>query len=595
MEDLYNDRSMPAEPEHSNSSHATNGHSHPMDDFESPRPTENDYYAILNVARTASDQEIKDSFQRLSRVFHPDHHSNAGSKVTAQTKFHIVNRAFEVLSDHQLRAAYDEYGEEGLSTKREVGHRVKTPQETRDDFARLAREKKQLELENLVRSRTDIVINLDASRVFEQYHSPSPFQSRKKSSRFSVLDTLGRTEIMQLYMKNSFETNFGPRTQVILGGNMTSRSGLGTGNIVGTVRHTFSDKVSMELGTSILSPRTSIVKGTYNFDPLTYVAGTAHLRGSPGPAPVVLTFGRRVTKGATGYVTYRSGDWALGSWGPTIAHRQEPSSMSLGVTSTDAKESYQVELRAGVARSHLLADRTWTLDESTRLRVGACLSNGAGLSASIGGDRKITQYTKLGLAVEIGLQGGIAFNVKVMRLGQSVTIPVLLSSEFSPKLAFWSAMAPICAMAALDLGYVKPKRRRERAEKLLEHRRVHAEFIANQRKEAEEAIHLLRESTLRKCKLEQDKDGLVIVEAVYGNLSAGLVADVTIAVQALVNNSQLAMPGGHSKHHIMGFYDPCLGEKKQLRIRYEFQKKMHEVVVADLAHVAIPVRSHLIA
>lgn len=44
------------------------------------------------------------------------------------------------------------------------------------------------------------------------------------------------------------------------------------------------------------------------------------------------------------------------------------------------------------------------------------------------------------------------------------------------------------------------------------------------------------------------------------------------------------------KNHILGFYDPCLGEKKQLRIRYEFQKRMHEVVVADMEHVALPVR-----
>ena len=138
--------------------------------------------------------------------------------------------------------------------------------------------------------------------------------------------------------------------------------------------------------------------------------------------------------------------------------------------------------------------------------------------------------------------------LRVTRLGQSVTVPILLSTEFDPKIAFWSTVVPVCTLTALDLGYVKPKRRRERAQKLQDLRKVHADFIASQRKEAEEAIILLRETTSRKTKLEQDKpDGLVILEATYGNLSAGLVADVTIAVQALVNNSQLAMPGGHSK------------------------------------------------
>lgn len=106
-------------------------------------------------------------------------------------------------------------------------------------------------------------------------------------------------------------------------------------------------------------------------------------------------------------------------------------------------------------------------------------------------------------------------------------------------------------MTALDVAYVKPKRRRERAQKIKELRTVHAEFIATQKKEADEALELLRESTLEKTRQELEKDGLVVIEAHYGNLSAalglGLVADVTIAVQALVNNSQLIMPAGHSK------------------------------------------------
>ncbi|KAF9192027.1 hypothetical protein BGZ51_006386 [Haplosporangium sp. Z 767] len=602
MADPYGENSMPREPvTNSKRSSSTKTHHHSegsqMNNLESNSTAETDYYATLNISRTASDADIKDAYQQLSRVLHPDMQNEKSRKASAETKFRLVSRAFEVLSNPQLRAIYDEYGEAGLNTKWEVGHRVKTPQETMDDYARMARERNQLELENLIRSRNDITVNINASRVFEYYQPISPFgvsKTVKKSRYASILDALGRTEIMQLYMKNSFETHFGPNTKLILGGSMASRSGTGSANLMGTLRHTFNETVSMELRTSLLEPKATIIKGTYNFDPATFVAGTAHLRGFHGPTPLVMTFGRKITKGATGYMTYRTGEWAIGSWGPSFEHRREYSSMALGFMSTDVNETYQVELKAGVMQSHFSADRTWPLDESTRIRVGTTLSSTAGLSASIGGDRKITEHTKLGLAVEIGLAGGIAFNIKVNRLGQSVTVPILLSSEFKPKFAFWTAIAPVCAIAALDLGYIKPKRRRERAEKLKEHRKIHAEFIANQKKEAEEAIQLLQESTARKTKQEQDKDGLVIVEAVYGNLNAGLVADVTIAVQALVNNSQLVMPGGHSKNHILGFYDPCLGEKKQLRIRYEFQKRMHEVVVADEAHVTIPVRSHLI-
>ncbi|KAF8961780.1 hypothetical protein BGZ46_001294 [Entomortierella lignicola] len=591
MEDPYQDRSMPDD----SVADSGSGVNHSENDLESHNLTSTDYYAVLNIPRNASDEEIKGAYTRLSKVFHPDKHSGSSLEGAAGTTFQVITKAFEVLSNPQSRATYDKYGEEGLITRWEVGHRIKTPQETMDEFARIAQEKQQLELENLVRSRNDMIINVDASRVFDNYQSPIPFGLPKQKGRTaSILDALGRTDIMQLYMKNSFQTQFGPRTQVILGGNMSSKSGSGSGHIVGTVRHTFSDKLAMELGVSFLDPGSSLIKGTYNINKQSYFTSTIFARHFQGPTPLVMTFGRRITKGATGYMTYRTGDWALGSWGPLFEDRQDFSSMALGIKSVDSKQNYCLELQAGVLQSHLLADRTWTLDESTRIRVGARLSNLAGLGASIGGDRKITQHTRLGLAVEIALSGGIAFNVKVMRLGQSVTVPILLSSEFNPKFVFWTAIAPICAIAAVDYGYIKPRKRRERAEKLRDLRQLHAEFIANQKKEAEEAISLLRESTARKTKQEQSKDGLVIIEAIYGNMNAGLVADVTVAVQALVNNSQLVLPGGHSKNHILGFYDPCLGEKKQLRIRYEFQKTMHEVVVADMDHVMLPVRSHII-
>ncbi|KAF9423309.1 hypothetical protein BGZ94_008349 [Podila epigama] len=597
MDDPYDDRSMPSDIPGRHIEHDDL-----LADLENLKPSEVDYYAVLNLSKSATEEEIKDSYKRLSRVFHPDKHSHPTLKEAAETKFHTINKAFEVLSNPQLRTAYDEYGEEGVNTKWEVGHKIKTPQEAscivlRDEYARLAREKRELELESLVRSRNDITVNIDASRVFNNRDILSPFggtafASKKKTG---FLDSLKRTEIMQLHMKNSFETQFGARTQLIVGGQMTSRSGMGGGNVVGTIRHSFSEKCQVEVGSALLNPRIGVFKGTYSIDPLTFITGTAQVRNFQGPAPLVMTFGRRITKGATGYMTYRTGEWAIGSWGPVFERRREFSSMALGVSSQDGDSSYQAEIQAGLMQSHISLDRTWRWDRSTRVRVGGSMSTVAGINASIGGDRQVTDHTKVGLAVEVGLSGGIVFNIKVKRLGQSITVPIVLSADFNPKIAFWAIAAPICAITAVDVGYVKPKRRRERAEKIHELRQVHAEFIANQKKEAEEAMELLRESTARKTKQEREKDGLVIVEALYGNLNAGLVADVTIAVQALVNNSQLSMPAGHSKNHILGFYDPCLGEKKQLRIRYEFQRRMHEVVVGDLESVAAPVRSHLLA
>src|SRR5262245_23464887 len=70
-----------------------------------------DYYAVLGVARTASDDDIKKSYRKLAMTYHPDR--NNGSK-EAEERFKEITEAYDVLRDPQKRAAYDRYGEAGL-------------------------------------------------------------------------------------------------------------------------------------------------------------------------------------------------------------------------------------------------------------------------------------------------------------------------------------------------------------------------------------------------------------------------------------------------------------------------------------------------
>src|ERR1039458_203118 len=70
-----------------------------------------DFYATLEVERSASDDDIKQSYRRLAMQYHPD--KNAGSK-ESEEKFKELSEAYDVLRDPQKRAAYDRYGEEGL-------------------------------------------------------------------------------------------------------------------------------------------------------------------------------------------------------------------------------------------------------------------------------------------------------------------------------------------------------------------------------------------------------------------------------------------------------------------------------------------------
>jgi molecular chaperone DnaJ len=70
-----------------------------------------DYYETLGVSRTADQEEIKKAYRRLARKYHPDVNRDPG----AEESFKEVSRAYEVLSDPEIRARFDQFGEAGVN------------------------------------------------------------------------------------------------------------------------------------------------------------------------------------------------------------------------------------------------------------------------------------------------------------------------------------------------------------------------------------------------------------------------------------------------------------------------------------------------
>ena len=69
-----------------------------------------DFYDLLGVSRDVDPDSLKRAYRRMARQYHPDINKEPG----AEDRFKEIGRAYEVLSDPQTRARYDQFGEAGL-------------------------------------------------------------------------------------------------------------------------------------------------------------------------------------------------------------------------------------------------------------------------------------------------------------------------------------------------------------------------------------------------------------------------------------------------------------------------------------------------
>ncbi|KAM9109801.1 dnaJ homolog subfamily C member 11 [Eschrichtius robustus] len=542
-----------------------------------------DYYSLLNVRREATSEELKAAYRRLCMLYHPDKHRDPELKLQAERLFNLVHQAYEVLSDPQTRAIYDIYGKRGLEMEGwEVVERRRTPAEIREEFERLQREREERRLQQRTNPKGTISVGIDATDLFDRYEEEYEDVS---GSGFPQI------EINKMHISQSIEAPLTASDTAILSGSLSTQNGNGGGSINFALRRVTSAKGwgELEFGAGDLQGPLFGLKLFRNLTPRCFVTTNCALQfSSRGIRPGLTTvLARNLDKNTVGYLQWR---WGI------------QSAMNTSIVRDTKTSHFTVALQLGIPHSFALISYQHKFQDDDQTRVKGSLKAGFfGTVVEYGAERKISRHSVLGAAVSVGVPQGVSLKVKLNRASQTYFFPIHLTDQLLPSAVFYATVGPLVLYFALHRLVIRPYLRAQKEKELEKQRESTATNILQKKQEAEAAVQLMQESVRRIIEAEESRMGLIIVNAWYGKFvndkskksEKVKVIDVTVPLQCLVKDSKLILTEA-SKAGLPGFYDPCVGEEKNLKVLYQFRGVLHQVMALDSETLRIPKQSHRI-
>ncbi|TNN57061.1 DnaJ subfamily C member 11 [Liparis tanakae] len=528
-----------------------------------------DYYSLLNVRREATQEELKVAYRRLCMLYHPDKHRDPELKRQAEQLFNLVHEAYQVLREPQSRAIYDIYGKRGLDVDGwEVVERKRSPAEIREEYERLQKEREERRLQQRTNPKGTISVGVDATDLFDQYE-----EDYEEMAGGGV----PHVEINKMHISQSIEAPLSTKDTAILSGSLSTHNGNGGGTINLAFRRVTSANGwgELEVGAGDTQGPLLGLKVFRTLSSRCFATAQCGLQfSSRGVRPGVTTMlARHLDKNTMGYLQWR--------WGIQSAMNTS----ILGIPHTFVMMSYQYKFQD---------------DDQTKIK-GSIKSGFFGTVVEYGAERKISRHSVLGATVSVGVPQGVSLKIKLNRASQTYFFPIHLTDQLLPSAVFYATVGPLVFYLAIQQLIIRPYVRAQKEEDLDKQREGSASNIARKKQEAESAVLLMQESVRRIIETEESRMGLIILNAWYGKFvtdnsrkhERAKVIDVTVPLQCLVKDSKLILTEA-AKSGIPGFYDPCVGEEKSLKVLYQFRGVMHQVLSGDAEPLRIPKQSHRI-
>nr|CAD7411147.1 unnamed protein product [Timema cristinae] len=536
------------------------------DDNEERTVIEDDFYTFLNVSRNATADEINNAYRRMSRLYHPDKHLEPLKKKEAEILFNKTKKAYEVLSDPHQRAIYDSLGTRGLETEGwEIVQRTKTPQEIREEYERLAREREERRLQQRTNPKGNVTVNINATDIFNKYQDE---YDEIEQSGFPTIEVSGMS------FSQSIEAPLTLQDTVTMAGSLSTQNGVGSGSVNVSARRLISEKgwVEAEFGAGS-GPMLSL-KGFRTLTKRTFANATGLFQFTPvGIRPgLVTTIATQLDSHTVGYLTWRAG---IHSSMATVLVRDTPTSHT------------SLTLQFGIPHSYVSLGYCHKMDDQ-ELKLRTSLKAGTfGAILEYGAEKKVSQHTSIAASVVVGIPTGVTLKIKYVtikghlclrlpgssivltlspnsqypdsyllvlsRANQTYNFPIHLCEEVLPSPVFYATVTPVIVWAVLKRLVIDPMVREQKERDKEKQREVNKSRITEKRREAKAAVNLMRATFARIRSDEEAKKGLVIVKALYGRLSATEgggegdgeeeteVIEVMIPLQCLVKDSKLVL------------------------------------------------------
>ncbi|KAG2393055.1 hypothetical protein C9374_009632 [Naegleria lovaniensis] len=603
------------------------------------------YYEILGVKRNATQKEITEAFRKKSRKCHPDAQrlTSEQQKIFKpkeleeyfEEKQKQLNEAYEVLSNERKRAQYDVLGKCITSLVLADDSENISFQELKERYKDYKREQRRQLRDSKTQGSTSANLSMDISGSFLSEQDLEDAYIEQDGQTYRVI--IPKVSFTNSSFSQTFHTPISKLDTLIFHGNANCDQ-LSAENISHTIalqwRHVIDptkEATQFDLVTAF---------STQNPNALTLVAsGSTKLSD--------YSFGSMKWVGQFNGISPTFMNWLSIAGFQLVYKRQlfsDPSlfgsihfsfpqdnNVSLVVDKNFEHDgsSLSTELRLSPTNSHISCEFRRNVPEWIRAlgRLGVSKkqdSTPGGVemvtdvtlstpslgfqsdSYDVGMNmmlvKTIGEETELGFGVGASKEEGISLKFSLKRADRHhFTLPIVLSHYFHWKMLFMATITPITCYTLIQNFILDPLMNYWRRKETRSKRKEAYLSTQHKRQVALQELDKIREQALQSRNAEEEVNGLIIINAKYGDLEDvgddvneyPSWIDLTDQLQFLVSNSKLYLPE-YSKSRMEGSFDPAPNIPKTLLVWYRFRGKTHRVEIDDEEELRIPLEEDVV-